>query len=147
LEVTARLLTAAISRRLNLNLPKDRPLTGKFTRNFIALTLFLPLIGCASIGVRDSSLELQITPQPLMRGQKALAKVNAPLDAEKVVGTVLVFGSPELIFQKDTDAGLWYFYGTIPFSPWVKPGSYQIRVVVHEPGGKPHYTEMKVELK
>lgn len=105
------------------------------------------MIGCASIGIRDSSLDLQITPQPVMRGQPALAKINAPLDAEKVVGTVLVFGTPELIFRKDKDASLWYFYGTIPFSPWVKPGSYQVRVMVYELGVKPHYTEMKVELK
>ena len=116
-------------------------------RNLLALTLFLSLAGCASIGIKDSTIELQITPQPLMRGQPALAKVNAPLDAEKVVGTVVVFGSPELIFQKDAQEGIWYFYGTIPFSPWVKPGNYQVRVMVYEPVGQPHYTEMKVELK
>ncbi len=104
-------------------------------------------VGCASIGIRDSSLNLQITPLPVLRGKPALAKIDAPLDAEKVVGTVRVFGSPELIFQKDVDKGIWYFYGTIPFSPWVKPGSYQVRVVVSEAHGQPHYTEMKVDLK
>ena len=103
--------------------------------------------GCATIGIRDSALELQITPQPVLRGQPALAKINAPLDAERVTGTVLTFGSPQLEFRKDSQKGLWYFYGKIPFSPWVKPGTYQVRVIAYTPNEKPHYTEMKVELK
>ena len=104
-------------------------------------------VGCASIGIRDASLELQITPQPLLRGKPALAKINAPLEAKSVTGTVLVAGSPELVFRKDEDEKLWYFYGTIPFSPWVKPGDYRVRVVVSGPTDPPHYTEMKVTLK
>src|SRR5271156_499942 len=105
------------------------------------------MAGCASLGVKDSALELQIEPQPVLRGQPALAKINAPLDAEKVIGTVLTFGSPQLEFRKDSKKGLWYFYGTIPFSPWVKPGSYQVRVIAYFPKEKPHYTEMLVDLK
>ena len=104
-------------------------------------------VGCATLGIRDSALELQITPQPVLRGQPALAKINAPLDAEKVIGTVLTFGSPQLEFRKDVKKGLWYFYGTIPFSPWVKPGTYQVRVIAYLPKEKPHYTEIKVDLK
>ena len=112
--------------------------------NLLLLTL---AAGCATLGVRDASLELQITPQPVERGKPALARVNAPLDAEKVIGTVKTFGSPQLLFSKDEDKGIWYFYGTIPFSPWVKPGSYVVRVMVYTQKSKPHYTEMKVELK
>ncbi len=112
----------------------------------IALTL-MGISGCATLGVRDSSLELKISPQPLRRGQPALAEINAPLDAEKVLGTVLVFGSPQLEFRKDKKKGIWYFYGTIPFSPWVKPGTFQVRVIATLPNEKPHYTEMKVDLK
>jgi hypothetical protein len=82
-----------------------------------------------------------------LRGQPALAQVNAPMDAEKVTGVVVVMGSPRLIFQKDESKGLWYFYGTIPFSPWVQPGSYTVRVLVNSAHEEPHYTEMKVDLK
>jgi hypothetical protein len=112
--------------------------------NLLLLTL---AAGCASIGVRDSSLELQIQPQPLERGKTALAQVNAPLDAQKVIGTVKTFGSPQLLFIKHEEKGIWYFSGTIPFSPWVKPGSYVVQVVVYMENTRPHYTEMKVELK
>ena len=103
--------------------------------------------GCASVGVRDSGLELQIKPLPLERGKPALAWVNAPLDAQKVIGTVKTFGSPQLLFNKDEDKELWYFSGTIPFSPWVKPGSYTVQVMVYMEKSRPHYTEMKVDLK
>ncbi len=82
-----------------------------------------------------------------MRGKPALAQVNAPLDAQKVTGFVLVTGSPQLIFQKDEDKGIWYFYGTIPFSPWVLPGDYKVRVMVYTAHDPPHYVEMKVTLK
>ena len=105
------------------------------------------MTGCATIGVRDTSLELQISPLPLLRGKPALAKVNAPLDAQKVMGKVLVPGSPELQFEKDEKNGIWYFYGTIPFSPWVQPGNYTVRVLVYTSADKPRYTEMKVDLK
>ena len=67
-------------------------------------------------------MALQITPQALKRGQPALAKVNASMDSAKVVGVVETFGSPTLIFAKDEEKKIWFFYGTIPFSPWVKPG-------------------------
>jgi hypothetical protein len=113
----------------------------------LSLLLLTLAAGCASVGIRDSSLELQIEPLPLERGKPALAKVNAPLDAEKVVGTVKTFGSPQLLFNKDKDKGIWFFYGTIPFSPWVKPGSYVVQVLVYMDQSRPHYTEMKVELK
>ena len=103
--------------------------------------------GCATFGIKDESLELQITPLPLRRGQPATAKVNAPLSAEKVIGTVEVMGSPQLEFEKDEAKGIWYFYGTIPFSPWVNPGTYTVRVAYYEGSGKPRYTETKVDLK
>ena len=112
--------------------------------------LFLALLslgGCATIGIKDSTLELKITPQPVQRGKPALAQINASLDSTQVIGTVLTFGSPKLEFRKDEEKGLWYFYGTIPFSPWVKAGTYQVRVIATLPQGQPHYTEMKVELK
>jgi hypothetical protein len=115
-------------------------------KSLLVLSLAL-LAGCASFGIRDESLELRIKPQPILRGQTATAKINAPLDADKVVGTVETFGSPQLIFRKDEEAGLWYFKGTIPFSPWVKPGIYTVRVAYYQSAGQPHYTEMKVELK
>ncbi|HUO58108.1 MAG TPA: hypothetical protein VMV05_08020 [bacterium] len=116
-------------------------------RPFLVLLILFMLGGCAAIGVKDSSLELKISPQPVQRGKPALAQVNAPLDATKVIGTVLTFGSPKLEFRKDEEKRLWYFYGTIPFSPWVKAGTYQVRVIATLPQGQPHYTEMKVELK
>jgi hypothetical protein len=112
----------------------------------LSLSLLIPL-GCASIGIHDESLQLQLSPSPLLRGKPALARVNAPWDATKVTGTVLVMGSPELQFRKDEDKRIWYFYGTIPFSPWVKPGHYTVRVLVHSEHEQPHYTEMGVDLK
>jgi hypothetical protein len=112
-----------------------------------ALLPLLLLGGCASLGVRDDSLELSINPLPLQRGQPALAQVNAPMEAERVVGTVKVFGSPQLAFAKDEKKDLWYFYGTIPFSPWVKPGDYLVQVMVYLPHETPHYTQMQVKLK
>ena len=114
---------------------------------FWTLASLFVLAGCATVGIRDSSLQLQITPLPVLRGQPARAEVNAPLDAEKVTGTVLVMGSPELQFQKDPEKGIWYYYGTIPFSPWVQPGTYKVRVIVFLAHEKPHYTEMQVDLK
>ncbi len=116
-------------------------------RFFYPILFLLFLTGCASIGIRDNSLQLQITPLPLFRGRPALAEINAPLDADKVTGTVLVMGSPELIFRKNTKKGIWYFYGSIPFSPWVQPGAYTVRVMVYTAQEKPRYTEMKVDLK
>lgn len=113
-------------------------------------TLFLPVLlltGCASLGIKDNSLDLEITPLPLLRGQPAMAQVNAPMNAERVVGTVKVFGSPQLLFEKNNEKGIWYFYGIIPFSPWVKPGNYQIQVMAYMPHAEPHYTEMRVDLK
>jgi hypothetical protein len=116
-------------------------------KKFFAIWMISLTVGCATLGIKDSTLELKITPQPVLRGKAALAEINAPLDAEKVVGTVQVFGSPQLIFRKNTEKGIWYFYGTIPFSPWVKPGDYQVRVMVYLPHEQPHYTEMKVTLR
>jgi hypothetical protein len=115
-------------------------------RIFLVFTLVF-LTGCATFGIRDQSLELQITPMPIYRGKPALAKINAPMEADKVVGVVETFGSPQLIFRKDRENELWYFKGTIPFSPWVKPGTYMVRVAYYEGQEKPHYTEMKVDLK
>ena len=109
---------------------------------------FLFVCGCASVGVRDNNLNLRIEPLPVIRGKPALAQIDAPMDAEKVIGTVKVFGSPQLIFDKIEEKGIWYFYGTIPFSPWVKPGTYQVQVLVYMPHEMvPHYTELKVDLK
>lgn len=112
-----------------------------------ALLPLLLLGGCASLGVKDDSLDLSIDPLPLQRGQPALAQLNAPLEAQRVIGTVKVFGSPQLSFARDEKKGLWYFYGTIPFSPWVKPGNYLVQVMVYLPHGSPHYTQRQVELK
>ncbi len=84
---------------------------------------------------------------PVYRGKPAFAQINAPGDSKEVVGTVEVMGSPRLIFRKDTGKDSWYFYGAIPFSPWVKPGVYKVRVTAFPAQGEPHYTEMKVELK
>jgi hypothetical protein len=116
-------------------------------RLFLMIGLTLGFVSCATLGIKDSLLALQIIPQPVLRGQLALAKINAPMDADSVVGTVQVFGSPQLIFRKNSEKGIWYFSGVIPFSPWVKPGAYQVRVIAHLPHGQPHYTEMSVELK
>lgn len=116
-------------------------------RIFSTLLFLVFLAGCATFGIRDQSLELQITPMPIYRGQPAIAKINAPLDADKVVGVVETFGSPELIFQKNKERRIWYFKGKIPFSPWVKPGTYTVRVAYYEGQFPPHYTEMKVDLK
>ncbi len=114
---------------------------------FFLLLLTGLFSGCASLGVRDDTMALQIKPMPVKRGQPALAKVQAPMDAVKVVGVVETFGSPTLVFAKDVDKNIWFFYGTIPFSPWVKPGTYKVRVSFYPAQGDPHYTEMKVELQ
>ncbi|HVM32927.1 MAG TPA: hypothetical protein VMU88_07320 [bacterium] len=116
---------------------------------FILFFLLPPLApwGCATLGVMDSTLELKVTPLPLYRGKPALAEINAPMDATQVVGTVEVMGSPQLLFRKDEKKREWYFYGAIPFSPWVNPGVYKVRVSASLPQGPPHYTEAQVELK
>jgi hypothetical protein len=116
-------------------------------RKILVVLSLLFTVSCASIGVKDPALELKIAPQPVERGKPAMAQINAPMDAERVVGTVLTMGSPQLLFNKDAEKDIWYFYGKIPFSPWVKPGTYTVRVVVHFAKGQPHYTEMKVSLK
>jgi hypothetical protein len=119
-------------------------------KNFVFLSVLgfgLFLCGCATLGVMDSSLVLKISPQPVYRGKPALAEMNAPMDAVSVVGTVDVMGSPELIFRKDEKKDEWYFYGAIPFSPWVNPGIYRVRVSARFAQGPNRYTEMKVELR
>jgi hypothetical protein len=116
-------------------------------KNLWILLLVLPLTGCVTLGHYDTSLNLDISPIPVYRGKPALAKINAPMDAKEVVGTVLVMGSPQLVFRKDVDKEIWYFFGTIPFSPWVTPGTYKVRVTAYPQKGEPQYTEMKVELK
>ena len=112
---------------------------------FWILIPVLLLAGCASPGRWDSDLSLDISPLPVHRGKPALARINAPLSAQKVLGTVETMGSPQLGFLKGEKT--WYFYGVIPFSPWVKPGVYKVRATVFFHEGDPHYTEMKVELK
>jgi len=113
---------------------------------FLLLSAFL-FIGCAGSLIRDDQLILEIQPQPLKRGEKALATINAPMDAVEVIGTIRVMGSPEAIFRKDAKRGRWYFFNTIPFSPWVKPGRYVLRAVVTLPEGKKRYTEIPVTLQ
>jgi hypothetical protein len=121
--------------------------TRKSMKIFVLLLLASLTAGCATLGVRDSALDLEINPLPLERGKPAYAQINAPERAEKVIGTVKVMGSPQLIFQWDAKKEIWFFYGTIPFSPWVRPGSYQVRVMAYYPNAEPHYAEMKVDLK
>jgi hypothetical protein len=126
-----------------VSLPKVRSILGW---TWIFISVFF-LSGCATVGRWDSSLNLDINPIPVYRGKPAMARINAPSESKEVVGNVLVMGSPRLLFRKDSEKGSWYFYGTIPFSPWVKPGVYKIRVTVFPEQGEPHYTELKVELK
>lgn len=114
----------------------------------IAILVFASWMGgCAGGPIRDDRMILHIQPQPLKRGEQALATVNAPMDALEVIGTVRVFGSPEAVFRKDEKKKNWYFLGTIPFSPWVKPGNYILRAVVKTPEGKKFYTETPVGLQ
>src|SRR5689334_11636643 len=107
-------------------------------KKFWVLGLALLSSGCATLGRYDSALDLEISPLPVYRGKPALAKVNAPLDSKQVLGTVLVMGAPQLVFRKDEEKGFWYFYGAIPFSPWVTAGVYKIRVTSYPPQGEPH---------
>lgn len=111
------------------------------------LALVVGLAGCAGGPIRDSQMVLDIQPQPLKRGERAVATVNAPMDSVEVIGTVRVMGSPQAVFRKDEKRKLWYFVGTIPFSPWVKPGHYTLRVVTTLPEGKRLYTETPVDLR
>jgi hypothetical protein len=97
--------------------------------------------------VRDDTLRITVQPEPVVRGRTGQVTIDAPMDAQEVIGTVRVTGSPEFVFAKDRKAGLWYFTGTIPFSPWVQPGKYVIRIVVKEPPAKPRYAEREMELK
>jgi hypothetical protein len=103
--------------------------------------------GCAHGPLRDDSLVLEIAPQPLKRGERALATLNAPLDAVEVIGKVRVMGSPEAVFVKSTKRKNWYFSGVIPFSPWVGPGQYTLRAIVTLPEGRQVYTEIMVDLQ
>lgn len=123
----------------------------KSRRAFLLLSVLVlagPLFSCCSTRmIRDESLVLEVTPLPIVRGKVGQVTVNAPMDASEVIGVVRVVGSPEFIFAKDRKRKVWYFAGTIPFSPWVRPGKYTIRVIVKEATAKDRYTEMKVELK
>ncbi len=117
----------------------------------IVLTVILASAGllssCASRMLRDSSLTLEVVPLPVLRGKQGKITVNAPMNAKEVIGKVRVAGSPDFIFVRDKKRSVWYFLGTIPFSPWIKPGEYTIRVIVKNPPEKDRYTEMKIELK
>jgi len=104
-------------------------------------------VGCAHGPIRDENLILDIQPVPLVRGQRALVTINAPLDAVEVVGRVKVMGSPEAVFMRENKKKFWYFSGKIPFSPWVTPGQYTLRVVVTLPEGKRIYNEAPVDLR
>jgi len=114
---------------------------------FLFLLSAVLFIGCAGGPIRDDQLILEIQPQPLKRGEKALATLNAPMDAVEVIGIVRVMGSPEAVFRKDSKRGLWYFVGTIPFSPWVKPGQYVLRAIVTLPEGNKRYTDIQVSIQ
>jgi len=112
-----------------------------------ALVLSVWMAGCAGGPIRDDQMTMDVQPQPLKRGEKAMVIVNAPMDAVEVIGTVRVMGSPQAVFRKDMKAKKWYFFNTIPFSPWIKPGRYILRVVVTLPEGKKRYTETPVALQ
>jgi len=105
------------------------------------------LPACASRMLRDDSLILEVTPNPVERGKTGQVTVNAPMNAQEVIGKVRVTGSPEFIFAKDKKRAIWYFVGKIPFSPWIGPGMYRIRVIVKDPPSKDRYTETELELK
>lgn len=105
------------------------------------------LLSCASRMIRDDSLNIEVVPLPVERGKTGRVTIDAPLDAQEVLGVVRVAGSPKFIFAKDKKKGLWYFSGTIPFSPWITPGEYTLRIIVKSPPEKDRYAEMKVELK
>jgi hypothetical protein len=113
----------------------------------MVLAAFLIPSGCAHGPVRDDNLALEIQPQPLKRGERALATVNAPMDALEVIGKVKVMGSPEAVFVKSEKKKNWYFSGVIPFSPWVGPGRYTLRAIVTLPDGRRIYTEIEVDLQ
>ena len=113
----------------------------------LVLAAFWIPSGCAHGPLRDESLVLEIQPQPLKRGERALATVNAPMDALEVIGKVKVMGSPEAVFLKNEKKKNWYFSGVIPFSPWVGPGQYTLRAIVTYPEGKKVYTEIEVDLE
>jgi hypothetical protein len=113
----------------------------------VILVLTVWMGGCAGGPILDNTMILEIQPQPLKRGEKAMATVNAPMDAVEVIGTVRVIGSPQAVFRKDSKQKNWYFIGTIPFSPWVKPGQYTLRAVAVLPEGKKIYTETPVKIQ
>lgn len=124
----------------------------KIRRSTVAFlaVLFLAgpfLFGCSARMIRDESLVLEVIPLPVLRGKTGQVTVNAPMDAAEVIGKIKVTGSPEFIFEKDKKRKVWYFAGTIPFSPWVRPGKYTIRVIVRTPPEKDRYAEMEMELK
>lgn len=115
-----------------------------FRLGFFVSTLVL---GCSAGAVYDSTFRIEIHPQPLERGKPGLVRVVAPLSAREVIGTVRVPGSPQLVFEKDEEKGYWYFYGTLPLSPWVRPGRYKVRATVYFDEGKPRYVEKEAEVR
>ncbi len=113
----------------------------------LALLSLLLLVGCGGGPILDETMTMDVQPQPLVRGLRAVVTVDAPLDAVEVIGRVKVMGSPEAIFRKDEAHKRWYFSGMIPFSPWVTPGTYRLRVTVKLPEGRSRYVETQVGLK
>ena len=113
----------------------------------IAASVLCVLPSCASRMIRDDSMDIEVQPLPVERGKPGYVTIDAPMDVKEVIGVVRVAGSPEFIFAKNKKKGCWYFSGTIPFSPWITPGEYTIRIIVKDPPEKDRYAEKKIELK
>jgi hypothetical protein len=119
----------------------------RFLDLVLAFCVAISLISCSPRMVRDDSFHITVEPEPVVRGKEGQVTIDAPMDAEEVVGVVKVAGSPEFIFRKDRKKGNWYFTDKMPLSAWNPPGHYTIRIIVKEPPAKPRYAEREIELK
>lgn len=113
----------------------------------LALSTLLAVFACAPRMILDESLKITVKPEPVVRGEVGIVTVNAPMEAQEVVGVVRVAGSPEFVFARDRKKGLWYFTDKMPITAWNPPGKYVIRIIVKDPPAKPRYAEREIELK
>ncbi len=116
-------------------------------QRLLVFSLTLALAGCGTLGIKDSNLKLRVEPDPAVRGKKALFVLNAPMDADKVMGVLEIFTSPSFQFEKDLKKKYWFISNKIPETALVPPGIYSVRLFYSYKNHPPHYMRMKLQLK
>ncbi len=120
---------------------------GWIMRGLFAFGLILTLTGCATFGIHDPRLKLSVEPDPAVRGKRALFVLNAPMDADKVVGVLEIFTSPSFKFKRDVKKKYWFISNKIPETALVPRGIYWVRLSYSLGNQTPHYMRMQLRLQ